>query len=123
RDQAPSGTSRAAAAASEMAPAGQAPTQAPQPVQRSASTRGRGTACVGGKRMAASPQASRQLMHTMPRTARQPSPTVARSDHGASWTGAKAPAGQAAAQSPQKVHSPRAGTNSGSPPSARASTA
>src|SRR5690606_34282547 len=97
-------------------------TQAPQPVQRSAATCGTGTVRVGGNMIAASPQASRQLEQTMPRAARQVSPTWARSVQESPVTGPKAERVHAVAQSPQNVHSPRAGSNSGSRPPAGTST-
>src|SRR5690606_18320049 len=113
--------SSSGACASAIAPAGQMPTQAPQPVQRSASTVAAPRA-PGGTRIADSGQTSRQLEQTTPFAGRQASPTLARTRQGGDSPGSNAPASQAATQSPQKVHSLRPGSNRGRPPPARTST-
>lgn len=105
-----------------MAAAGQPETQAPQPVQRSARISGTGTVRAGAKRIADAPQASRQLKHTTPLAARQLSSTSARSVHGAWSRDANRPTRHADAQSPQKLHSPREGSNTGSAPAPRTRT-
>jgi len=84
--------------------------QAPQPVQLSVSTAGRnGPPRRGRIEIAASGQASRQVMQVMPAMARQ-SPEIATMCamiRGSEKTGS----GQAFAHSPQKVHSPAKGSS------------
>src|SRR5690606_19124229 len=114
-----------ASSASDSAttPAGQTPTQAPQPVQRAASIQA-APRPPGGTRIASSGQTSRQLAQTTPLAGRQPSPTFARRLQGRACPLSSAQVVQAAAHAPQNVHSPLPadGSKRGRPSAARRRT-
>jgi hypothetical protein len=100
------------------APTGQMDKQAPQPVQDCASTRACATPPGASvKRIAECGQASWQLRHTIPWAERQVEPTAAAISQGRAAARSKTGAGQASAQAPQKLHSPRPKSTSGKPPS------
>jgi hypothetical protein len=101
-----------------IAPTGQVAAQAPHPVQAWPSTRTRATPPgASAKRMADWSQASWQLRHVIPWAERQEAPAAATALHGLPPVLPNTGAGQAAAQSPQKVHSPFRKSISGKPPS------
>jgi len=101
-----------------MALAGQAETQAPQPVQRSAKTITRAhPPGTGRKRSAASSQAASQTRQVIPCVSRQAEEISARTFHaGAGSPPASAPVAQASTQPPQKVQPPREKSTCGKAP-------
>lgn len=101
-----------------MAPAGQEPTHAPQPLQRLDWTRGVATPPGASTKITASSgHSSRQVRQTIPRAARHLSSMIALARQGAFDLLSKTGSGHAAAQAPQNVQAPRAKSSSGKPPS------